>query len=191
MKNAWIPTLIGCAAFWAGSTSQANAGLQIDGGINWLNPTEGEENAMLGANVEVGGYVPGITIDSFIGLNVLIAGDSDSNLDLSQDVDHLSALAMYRAHFPVGLSGTFKIYGEGGVGLSRTGINLTNDRKDLVDIDNYGLGYTFGFGGELAVTENIAFDLGYNFLGVTEVTGLDNTYGGNFHSMRLNLVFRF
>lgn len=191
MKKTWISAIIGCAAMWVAGTSSATAGLQVDGGINWLNPTKGEENSMIGGNVEVGGYMPGTTIDSFIGLNLLYAGDSSDTFSLSTDVDHLSALAMYRAHFPITASGVFKIYGEGGLGLSRTGVNLVDDRQGIVDVDNYGLGYTFGFGGELAVTDHVAFDFGYNFLGVTEVSGLDNTYGGNFHAFRLNIVFRF
>lgn len=172
----------------------SHAGLQVGGGVNYLNPTDGDENAdddLIGANLEIGLFAEGSVVDSFFGLHGLISGDENDNFGSDTESDYLAGMALYRAMFKLSDSVPVRLYGEGGIGLSRTEVTVASLGDSEFNVDDYGLGYSLGFGVEFALTEFFAIDLGYNFLGMTDVRVLNSDYGGNFHSFRLNAVLRF
>lgn len=171
----------------------AHAGLQVGGGVNYLTPSDSEndDDGLIGANLELGLFAEGATIDSFLGLQLLISGDDDTAFNTKSEYDYLSLMALYRAMFPLGSDSPFRIYGEGGIGLSRTEVTLTTIGNTDFNVDDYGLGYSLGAGVEFAITDNFAIDLGYNFLGLTDVSVFNSDFGGNYHSIRLNAILRF
>lgn len=172
----------------------ANAGLQVGGGANYLTPTDGDDNAddgLIGANLELGLFAEGSSVDSFFGIHALISGDENDNFGADSESDYLSAMALYRAMFKLSDSVPLRLYGEGGIGLSRTEVTVSSLGNGEFNVDDYGLGYSLGAGVELALTDYFAIDFGYNFLGMTDVRVLNSDFGGNFHSFRLNAVLRF
>ncbi len=172
----------------------ANAGLQVAGGANYLTPTDSGDNAddgLIGANLELGLFAEGVVVDSFFGINALISGDENNNFGTDTESDYLSALLLYRAMFKLSDSVPIRPYGEAGLGLSRTEVSINGVGNNDFNVDDYGLGYNLGCGVEFALTDNFAIDFGYSFLGLTDVSVFKSDFGGNFHSFRLNAVFRF
>ena len=171
----------------------AQAGLQVGGGVNYLSPTDSEndDDDLIGGNLELGLFAEGVVVDSFFGINALITGDDNNNFGTKSEADYLSAMLLYRGMFKLSDTVPIRLYGEGGLGLSRTEVTIASVGNNDFNTDDYGVGYSLGAGVEFAITNNFAIDFGYNFLGLTDVSVLNTDYGGNYHSFRLNAVLRF
>lgn len=184
---------IAASLFCLAILPSAQAGLQVAGGMNYLTPTDSKNNddGLIGANLELGLFAEGAVVDSFFGINALISGDENNNFGTDTESDYLSAMALYRAMFKLSDSVPIRLYGEGGLGLSRTEVTIASVNNKEFNIDDYGIGYSLGAGVEFALTDNFAIDFGYNFLGLTDVSVFSNDFGGNYHSFRLNAVLRF
>ena len=185
---------IAASLFCLALLPSAQAGLQVGGGANYLTPTDGDDNAddgLIGANLELGLFAEGAVVDSFFGIQGLVSGDDNNNFGSDTESDYLSAMALYRAMFKLSDNVPIRLYGEGGLGLSRTEVTIASVGNNDFNVDDYGLGYNLGFGVEFALTDHFAIDFGYNFLGMTDGRVFDTDFGGNFHSFRLNAVIRF
>ncbi len=149
-----------------------------------------DEDTLFGLLVEGGGYYPTGSIDSFFGAQLLLSGNDEETSNTTTETNYLALMALYRGYFPLGSSGIFRIYGEGGLGLGRSAVEHST-RRGNIDSDEVGLALQLGFGVEVGLGERFALRGGYDVVGLPENSGDFGEIGGFFSSFTLGLVFRF
>lgn len=149
-----------------------------------------DEDTLFGLMVEGGGYYPTGTIDSFFGAQLLLSGGDEETSHTTTETSYFALMALYRGYFPLGSSGIFRIYGEGGLGLGRSAVEYSTRRRNI-DSDEVGLALQIGFGVEVGLGDRFALRGGYDVVGLPENSGAFGEIGGFFNSFTLGFVFRF
>ena len=149
-----------------------------------------DEETAFGLTAEIGGHYQTGTIDSFFGLEALLAGTDSETENTTTDTSYFALMAMYRGYYPLDSAGRLRVYGQAGLGVGNCSVDYTS-RQGNIEEDGLGFGFQLGLGLEYGLSENFSVRGGYDLWRVPEQSGDWGDLGGILNGFSLGVVLRF